>query len=58
MKRIHRLLQLLRRLADELSDEGAYRRHLSACGREASREEWQRFSDQRFRHKYQQGKCC
>lgn len=48
------LLALLR----ELADENAYRRHLDAHGREPSREEWRRFSDERLRAKYARAKCC
>ena len=55
MKRLGRLILALLR---ELADENAYRRHLDAHGREASREEWQRFSEERMRAKYARAKCC
>jgi hypothetical protein len=48
------ILLLLR----ELADERAYERHLGRTGRAASAEEWRRFSDERLRHKYSQGRCC
>jgi hypothetical protein len=48
------LLALLR----EIADEGAYGRHLSALGREHSREEWRRFSERRLLAKYARPKCC
>jgi hypothetical protein len=48
------LLALLR----EIADEGAYRRHLSALGREHSTEEWRRFSERRLLAKYARPKCC
>lgn len=48
------LLALLR----ELADESAYQRHLAANGREPSREEWRKFSDERLRAKYFRPKCC
>ena len=52
------LIRWLVAFARELSDEAAYRRHLSAAGLEPSREEWQRFTDRRHRRKYQNAKCC
>jgi hypothetical protein len=48
------LLALLR----EIGDENAYARHLSAHGVTHSAAEWRRFSDERFRAKYQRAKCC
>ena len=52
MKALRLLVQLLR----ELADENAYRRHLG--GRPASKEEWQKFSEERLRAKYARAKCC
>lgn len=52
------LIRWLLTLARELSDEAAYRRYLSAAGRQPSREEWREFSDRRHRRKYQNAKCC
>ena len=48
------LLELLR----EIADQNAYARHLAEHGVAHSGEEWRRFSDERFRSKYQQVKCC
>lgn len=48
------IIELLR----ELGDQNAYARHLVACGREHSGAEWRRFTDERFRAKYQRPKCC
>jgi hypothetical protein len=48
------VLELLR----EISDQNAYSRHLAAHGASHSAAEWRRFSDERFRMKYQQVKCC
>ena len=42
----------------EISDESAYERHLRAHGRTHSAEEWRRFADERFAHKYARAKCC
>jgi len=51
---IQGLLQLLR----EIADQNAYQRHLSAHNLIHSPAEWRRFSDERFRAKYQRAKCC
>jgi hypothetical protein len=48
------LLALLR----EIGDENAYARHLASHGLTHSPAEWRKFSDQRFRAKYQRAKCC
>lgn len=48
------VLELLR----EIGDERAYARHLAAHGTIHSPEEWRKFSDERFRAKYQRAKCC
>jgi hypothetical protein len=45
-------------LLREISDQNAYARHLAEHGSVHSAEEWRRFSDERFRMKYQQVKCC
>jgi hypothetical protein len=52
------IVNYLKSLARELSDETAYARHLSNHSVPHSAEEWRRFSDARLRRKYQQGKCC
>jgi hypothetical protein len=48
------LVQILR----EIADQNAYARHLSAHNLKHSGAEWRRFSDDRFRAKYQKAKCC
>jgi hypothetical protein len=55
MRRIARFILALLR---ELSDEGAYQRHLDAHGRSHSPEEWRKFSEERLRAKYARAKCC
>lgn len=58
MKRLKRFGQFVLDLLRELSDENAYRRHLAAHGRAPSRQEWQRFSDERLRARYIRPRCC
>ncbi len=53
-KLIRGVLDLLR----EIGDQNAYARHLAAHGTIHSGAEWRRFSDERFRAKYQRAKCC
>jgi hypothetical protein len=48
------VLDLLR----EIGDENAYARHLCLHGATHSAAEWRKFSDERFRAKYQRAKCC
>ncbi|HEY3838438.1 MAG TPA: hypothetical protein VGL72_17785 [Bryobacteraceae bacterium] len=48
----------LAELMRELSDQNAYQRHLKEHKVAHSPEEWRKFSDERFRAKYQQVKCC
>jgi hypothetical protein len=58
MKRLRRAARLFLALLRELADENAYRRHLAAHGRGHSREEWQKFSQERLRCKFVHPKCC
>jgi hypothetical protein len=58
MSLARKLIRLLVGLARELSDEGAYARHLEANGHVNSQAEWRRFSEGRHRRKYQNAKCC
>jgi hypothetical protein len=44
MTAIRRLGKVVLEILRELSDESAYRRHLSAHGRRHSGDEWRRFS--------------
>lgn len=53
-----KFFRLLRVLAKELSDEGAYARYLEATGHEHSASEWRHFSEGRQKRKYQNAKCC
>ena len=48
------LLDLLR----EIGDQNAYQRHLVAHKAADTPAEWRRFSDERFRQKYANAKCC
>ena len=54
----HRARAVVAGLFGELSDERAYARHLAACGRAHSADEWRRFSDARMKAKYARAKCC
>ncbi|HWF09576.1 MAG TPA: hypothetical protein VG297_13995 [Bryobacteraceae bacterium] len=58
MRILRNILHGLAELMRELSDQNAYQRHLAEHGAAHSAEEWRRFSDERFRTKYQQVKCC
>ena len=58
MTNLRRIFRLLRTLARELSDEGAYERHLANARLPHSGEEWRAFIDRRHREKYQNAKCC
>lgn len=58
MKVLARLGSFVAALARELSDQGAYARHLQRTGRSHSAAEWRLFIDQRHRRKYQSAKCC
>ncbi len=55
MKRLARILIAILR---EIGDENAYARHLAAHGRQHSREEWRRFSEERLAAKFARAKCC
>ena len=51
-------LKLLLQILREIGDQNAYARHLETYGTVHSGAEWRRFSDERFRAKYQKAKCC
>ncbi len=53
-----KFLLLVWRFFRELSDEAAYARHLRYSGRGHSLAEWKEFSNDRYRRKYQNAKCC
>jgi len=54
MKIFSVIMQIIR----EIADQNAYARHLAAHNVKHSGPEWRRFSDERFRAKYQKAKCC
>jgi hypothetical protein len=58
MRILRNFLSGLAELLREISDQNAYQRHLASHGVTHSAAEWRRFSDERFRMKYQQVKCC
>lgn len=53
-----KLLRILLEILREIGDQNAYARHLAAHSARDSGAEWRRFSDARFRAKYQKAKCC
>ena len=53
-----RLIEFVRALLGELSDQSAYQRHLAAHGAPHSAKEWRRFCDERWRAKATRGSCC
>ena len=58
MALLRQILRGVKELLGEISDQNAYARHLALRGVAHSGDEWRRFSDQRFRTKYQKPKCC
>ena len=58
MVQLRAILAGIMELLRELADQNAYSRHLAAHGVAHSGVEWRKFSDERFRQKYQQVKCC
>jgi hypothetical protein len=58
MKLIRSIAAGLLALLREIGDENAYSRHLASHGLTHSPAEWRKFSDRRFRAKYQRAKCC
>jgi hypothetical protein len=52
------LLQFVRALLGELSDQTAYQRHLEAHAATHSGAEWRRFCDERWQAKATRGSCC
>lgn len=53
-----RLLEILRGLLDELSDQNAYRRFLLAHQVEHSPGAWREFQDAHWQAKSRRGRCC
>ena len=58
MKQLTAFFSIVRGILRELSDQGAYERHLRSGSRIHSAAEWRAFIDQRLQRKYRQGKCC
>ena len=58
MSRLRRLGRFALALLRELADESAYQRRLESYGRQASPEEWRRFSEERYRARFTRPKCC
>jgi hypothetical protein len=58
MKRFRKLAAGLLELLREIGDENAYARYLAVHRVAHSPAEWRKFSDERFRAKYQKAKCC
>jgi hypothetical protein len=58
MNRLRAFGRIVLAILRELADENAYRRHLRAHGRAHSRQEWQRFSEERLRAKFVRPRCC
>ena len=53
-----KLVQVVRGILDELSDQNAYRRHLAAHGAVDCPQEWRRFQDEHWAAKARRGRCC
>ena len=58
MKRLKEVWRILNGILQELSDQGAYQRHLRLHQAAHSAHEWRRFSDARMKRKYSNAKCC
>ena len=54
---LKRLLAILRGILDELSDQNAYRRYLTAHRVEHSPATWRGFQDQHWQAKARRGRC-
>jgi hypothetical protein len=54
----HRAITLLRAILDEIFDQSAYRRHLSAHNIEHSGPEWRKFQDHHLSAKSRRARCC
>ena len=53
-----RVLRIFSGVLDELSDQTAYRRHLTAHGAVHSAAEWRRFQDEHWAAKSRRARCC
>ena len=52
------LLEILRGILDEITDQSAYRRHLLAHGVVHSPDEWRKFCDERYQAVAKRPRCC
>ena len=52
------LLEILKGIVAELSDQSAYHRYLTAHGEVESPEAWRRFQDHHWAAKSRRGRCC
>jgi len=55
---MRRLLEILRGILAELSDQNAYRRYLVAHGVTDSPTAWRAFQDEHWLAKSRRGRCC
>jgi hypothetical protein len=55
---VKRLLEILRGILAELSDQNAYRRYLVAHGVTDSPVAWRTFQDEHWQSKSRRGRCC
>lgn len=53
-----RLWRIVSEILREISDQNAYERHLRRNGLAHSPQEWRRFSDHQFGHRFKTPKCC
>jgi hypothetical protein len=52
------MLRIVSGVLDELSDQNAYRRHLTAHGAVHSPEQWRLFQDERADAQARRPRCC
>jgi hypothetical protein len=52
------LVNIVRGIAAELTDQRAYQQHLAAHGVTHSPEQWRRFQDELWAEKSRRVKCC
>ncbi len=53
-----RIIEVLKGIVNELTDQSAYRRYLSAHGLNPSPTAWRSFSDQKWDASAKRPKCC
>jgi hypothetical protein len=57
-RRLQPVMRVLKGILNEITDQNAYRRHLTAHHAEHSGEEWRKFCDERWKAKAQRTRCC